>query len=410
MKFGLIGEKLAHSYSALVHKEFGYDYFIKEVAKANLADFVDSEEYDAFNVTIPYKQMIIPYLDELSLDAEKLNSVNTVIKKQGRLIGHNTDYRGMNYMLEKASIDLSGKKVLILGSGGTSNTASILAKDKKAREVIIVGRNRKVNYQNYYQLHQDAEIVINATPVGMYPSNGLSPINLELLPNIIGVVEVIYNPLKTALQLQAEKLNINYSEGLLMLIAQAKYARDLFLNDIADDSIIEQTYKKLKFNISNIVLIGMPSSGKTVKGKMLAKNLGRSFVDTDELIEKKTGKSIDQIFAEIKEEGFRTIESEVIANVGKKSGMVISTGGGAILKKENRDAIKQNGIIVYVKRELQNLSTSNRPLSKNLEAIELLFNQRKPIYEELADITVDKENIEECVNEIKEKINEYFSN
>lgn len=409
MKLGLIGEKLSHSYSAWVHKEFGYDYRLKELAKNELEAFVKSGAFDAFNITIPYKKEIIRYLDALDPLALRLQSVNTVVKRDGKLIGYNTDYRGMQYMLKKANISLRGKKVLILGSGGTSNMAKALALDMDALPV-IVSRSGPIDYINFHLLHGDAEIVINTTPVGMYPNNGRRIIDLALLPNVKGVAEVIYNPLRTPLSLQASELGISSAEGLALLVAQAKYARDLFFSETADDEIIDNVLLKLKKNISNFVLIGMPSSGKTTKGRILASRYKRNFIDTDKLITERAGKSIECIFREDKEARFREIESEVIAEAGRLTGQVIATGGGAVIKKENRDALKQNGLIIYVKRDIANLELNNRPLSKDKATLEKMYEARKSLYEDFADITVFEENIEECVNQIEEKINEYFGN
>ncbi|NCA67752.1 MAG: hypothetical protein EOM87_06795 [Clostridia bacterium] len=409
MKIGLIGEKLAHSYSALVHREFGYEYTLREVAQEQLADFVNSGELDAFNVTIPYKKAIIPMLDELSPEAEELQSVNTVIKRNGRLIGYNTDYAGIEYMLKKAGIELNRRKVMILGSGGTSSTAIALAKKNNAAEIVTVGRRGEVNYSNYHILHSDAEVIFNATPVGMYPQNGGRLVDLSLMPSLEGVVEVIYNPLNTALILQAQELGKKYTEGLLLLVAQAKFAKDLFFNEKSDDVIIDKVFAKLKQSISNYVLVGMPSSGKSTKGRLLAERTNRSFVDTDWLIERAAGKSIEHIFLDDGEEYFRNLESKVIAEVTKRTSQVIATGGGSILRKENRDALKQNGIIIYIKRDIDRLDTKGRPLSRDKNTLEKLFVERSPIYTESANIMVNSENIEECVNQIEERINEYFS-
>ncbi len=410
MKYGLIGGNLSHSYSALVHREFGYEYVHAELKKEELQEFVKSGVFDAFNVTIPYKKEVIAYLDELSAEASALQSVNTVINRGGKLIGYNTDYYGMRYILNKAGIELKDKKVLVLGSGGTSNTALAVARDAHAREVVTVGRNSAVNYTNYNILHSDAQVLINTTPVGMYPNNGGKPVELALLPKLEGVGEVIYNPLKSALALEAEALGIKCTDGLLMLVAQAKYARDLFLGEPADDSLIDSVFCRLKKRFVNFVLIGMPSSGKTTKGRMLAERTNRCFVDTDSLIVERSGKSIARIFEDEGEEVFREMEREVLAQITKKTGQVIATGGGAVLSPINREGLKQNGIVIYIKRDINNLETSGRPLAKDKAALQALFDKRKAIYERLADIVVESENIEECVTQIEEKINEYFGN
>ena len=409
MKFGLIGEKLSHSYSALVHREFGYEYRLKELKLNELKSFVRSGEFDAFNVTIPYKKEILAYLDRLDPLAESLQSVNTVVSENGLLKGYNTDYRGMEYTLKRANISLRGKKVMVLGSGGTSSMVCALAKDSGARDIKVVSRTGRVDYTNYHILHKDAEIIINTTPVGMFPDNGKSIIDLTLLPAIEGVVEVIYNPLRTALAMQAEHRGIRTAKGLRLLVAQAKYARDLFFNEWINDDIIENVFLKLKKNISNLVLIGMPSSGKSTKGRLLASRTNRKFVDTDRLITEHMGKSIEEIFYTEGEEYFRTLESKIIADLGQATGQVIATGGGAVLKAENRDALRQNGLIIYVKRKLENLESRGRPLSKDITALKKMYEVRKPIYESFANITVSEENIEECVNQIEEKINEHFS-
>lgn len=406
MKFCLIGGRLGHSYSALIHSEFGYGYDLVELKPDELEGFCRFGGYDGFNVTIPYKKEIMRYLDIIDSGAQEAGAVNTVVRRGGKLIGYNTDVAGMEYLLKSSGISLNGKKVLILGSGGTSETAKAVCARQNALEIVVVSRNGEDNYQNIFK-HYDAEAIINTTPVGMYPENGKTPLDIGPFNNLLYVVDAVYNPLKTALVFDAEERGIKCSSGLKMLIAQAKFSRDLFLGDAAADGEIERIYKKLLSGILNIVFIGMPSSGKTTVGKKLAEKLLKKFVDTDEEIERIFKKSVERIFAENGEAAFRKAEREVIERIGKEKGQVISTGGGAVKAENAYRALKQNGVIVYLIRSPEKTDMSGRPLLKEDGAYQRLLAEREPVYKKFADITANNDGgIEDIINEITEGLYE----
>lgn len=404
-KFGLIGKTLKHSYSKIIHGELGnYDYDLYEIAPENLKEFVLSGKLKGYNVTIPYKKDIIPYLDEVDELALKIGAVNTVVEKDGKRYGFNTDFLGMKYMLSRAGITLKDKVVMLLGSGGTSNTANAVVLSDGAKEVIKVSRTGEVNYQNCFE-RKDVEVIINTTPVGMFPNNYESPLSISGFPNLIGVADVIYNPNLTALTAQAKERGIKYANGLPMLVAQAKYAMELFLDKTVSDSVIEKVLSKLEKETLNIVLIGMPGSGKTTVGKALAELLGREFIDTDLEIEKRENRDIPLIFKENGEEYFRAAESAVLKEVGLMTGKVIATGGGVIKNKDNYFPLKSNGVIFWIKRDLSALPTDGRPLSKDVETLKKLFDERKDLYAFFADEIIENDtDIEKVVKEITDKL------
>ncbi|MBR1968601.1 MAG: hypothetical protein IKA11_04320 [Clostridia bacterium] len=404
-KFGLIGKTLKHSYSKIIHGELGnYDYDLYEIAPENLKEFVLSGKLKGYNVTIPYKKDIIPYLDEVDERALKIGAVNTVVEKDGKRYGFNTDFLGMKYMLSRAGITLKDKVVMLLGSGGTSNTANAVVLSDGAKEVIKVSRTGEVNYQNCFE-RKDVEVIINTTPVGMFPNNYESPLSISGFPNLIGVADVIYNPNLTALTAQAKERGIKYANGLPMLVAQAKYAMELFLDKTVSDSVIEKVLSKLEKETLNIVLIGMPGSGKTTVGKALAELLGREFIDTDLEIEKRENRDIPLIFKENGEEYFRAAESAVLKEVGLMTGKVIATGGGVIKNKDNYFPLKSNGVIFWIKRDLSALPTDGRPLSKDVETLKKLFDERKDLYAFFADEIIENDtDIEKVVKEITDKL------
>jgi len=409
-KFCLIGDKLSHSYSHIIHKKFGYKYSLVNLKKDELENFCMAREYDGFNITIPYKIDIMPFLDKLDDSAVKVGCVNTVVKNNGKLVGYNTDIFGITYLANNAGIELTNKKVLILGNGGTAKTAHVLCKDKGAREIVIIDRNTENNYGNISQ-HTDAEIIINTTPVGMYPDNGKRLVDLAPFTKLAGVIDVIYNPMTTDLILQAKERNIKTASGLKMLVAQAKEARDLFLNDKAENSIIEKIYKNLRRDILNIVLIGMPSSGKSTVGKILAEKLNREFIDTDAEIVNQSGKSIPEIFEEHGEAHFRKLEQSVVEKYGKEKGLVISCGGGAVMNQNAYIHLKQNGVIILLTRDLNKTEVTGRPLLKNLEALQKIYAQRMPTYKKFADIIITNDGeLEDTLRNILEKLNEHFDN
>lgn len=399
--YGLVGNGLSHSFSKKIHSMLGnYFYDLFSVNEDDFDELIRKKEFGGLNITIPYKQRIIPYCNSLSDNAKRIGSVNTVVNKNGKLFGYNTDYLGFNYMLNSNNIDLEDKKVLILGSGGTSLTARNCAVDAGAKSVIVVSRSGKNNYENISN-HYDSDIIINTTPVGMYPNNSDFPVKLSAFTKCSYVVDVIYNPLKTSLILEAEELNIPCCNGLLMLVAQAKFASELFFDSKINDCLIDEIYSKLTKEMSNIVLIGMPSCGKTSVGKAVAKMMNRQFIDTDELVSVQADMSIPEIFEKYGEAEFRRLESLAIKNAGSKNGVVIATGGGAILKDENYDVLRQNGKMFFVDRDIKLLETNGRPLSKNFEAIKALYQQRIPIYKARSDFEIiNNGSIEDCANSI----------
>lgn len=409
-QFCLIGEKLSHSYSALLHKEFqAYSYELREIAADKLESFVKDNSYDGFNVTIPYKKAVMPYLDVIDETAQEAGAVNTVVRKNGYLYGYNTDVEGMAYLADKCGIVLQNKKVVILGGGGTSETAQALCRLKGAKEYMVVSRKGSITYDDIDR-YRDADVLINTTPVGMYPKNGETVIDLSLFYRLESVIDVIYNPLMTNLLFDAREKGLKYASGLLMLVAQAKYARDLFTGETAEDSLIDQTYRKLLFDTVNIVLIGMPSSGKTTVGKLLAEMTGKTFVDTDSVIEEKAGKSVADIFHTQGESMFRALEAEAVCEAGKGKGQVIATGGGVIKNPGAYRALKQNGMIVHLVRDLEKTDTTGRPLLKEKDAVMKLFYERMPIYRAFSDITVENNGeAYETAIKIKELLYENIS-
>ena len=412
MRCALIGEKLSHSYSRLIHKKFGmYSYDLVELPPDNLKEFVEHGGYDAFYVTIPYKSAIIPYIDKVETLAMQKGAINTVCRLGGKTYGYNTDILGMAYMLKRAGIALGGKHVMIFGSGGTGKTAEMLAKKNGAASITVVSRSGSVNYKNFYELQQ-TQIIINTTPVGMYPYSDISLADLSKFRNLEAVADVIYNPMRTRLMLQARELNLKYAGGLYMLVAQAKYSMDIFVKNRHPDEIIEQVYKYLLSRIINIVLVGMPGSGKTSIGKAVARRERRRYVDSDAEIVASEGRAITEIFAEKGEEYFRKKEKQTLFLLGSQNGMVISTGGGAVLDRENYYSLKANGRIYYLEREITDLATRGRPLSTGTEALKKLLEQREPLYKAFADVTVENDgDFFSCVDKILEDIaSENFDN
>lgn len=402
-KFGLLGKTLRHSYSKTIHGLLGdYPYELYEREEGEIKDVFD--KLDGFNVTIPYKTEVIKYIDCLSDGAKQIGAVNTVCKKDGKTFGYNTDVDGMKYMIESENISLKDKVVLILGTGGTSKTAEYCAKSMGAKKVIFLSRNGEINYQNYH-LQKDVEIIINTTPVGMYPNNYDCPINLSVFKGLQGVIDVVYNPNLTLLCFEAEKLKVPHVNGLKMLVAQAKKAKDIFTDTLVLDDEIERVYDKILKEKLNIFLIGMPGSGKSTIGRHLAKKLNREFLDTDSIIIEKAGKSIPEIFKENGEEYFRKLETEVLKEVSSKTGLVIATGGGIVTREENLYPLRSNGICVYIKRDINNLAKDGRPLSTDAEAVKKLYEQRKDLYKAFSQITVNNDGeISSTVDKIMELI------
>ena len=389
MEFGLIGERLGHSYSAEIHRAFGaYDYVLNSMPPEAVGPFLSEKNFRGINVTIPYKQTVIPFCDEISATAQKIGSVNTIVRRaDGSLLGDNTDYAGFSAMARRAGISFDGRKVAVLGSGGTSLTARTVAADEGATEIAVVSRTGTVNYENLSVI-RDYDIVINTTPVGMYPRNGEAAVSLADFPNCCGVIDVIYNPLRTALLSQAHERGIPYTGGLYMLTAQAAYAYERFIGKALPEEILEKVYRELLCSVENIVLVGMPGCGKTTVGQMLAEKLGRELVDIDAAVAERAGMSVPEIFASQGEAAFRKLETETAAEVGKRKGIVIAGGGGIILTAENRAHLRQNGRVYCLERPLESLSTADRPLSKDLETLKKMAEVRAPMYALASDATI----------------------
>ncbi len=393
MEYGLIGEHLSHSYSKQIHELLGdYCYEILNLAPGEVQEFLLKKQFKGINVTIPYKKTVIPFCDTVSPVAERIGSVNTITADaKGKLHGDNTDYYGFLYMAEKAGISFKNKKVLVFGSGGTGRTVEAVADDSDAAEIIIVSRTGKINYDNVYE-ENDADIIVNATPVGMYPETGDIPVDLKCFPNCSGVLDVTYNPLFSRLLLEAKRLEIPYANGLTMLAAQAKRSADLFFGkEIVPKKSIDEIVRMLTYRFTNIVLIGMPGSGKTTVGKLLAEKTKKIFVDTDAVIEEKEGLRIPKIFENSGEAYFRDIEADVISKIGKEKGQVIASGGGAVLRHDNYLNLKQNGFFVFIQRDLNCLASQGRPLSANKEAVEELYKDRLPLYLEYCDAEISSD-------------------
>ena len=394
MKYGLIGEKLGHSFSKDIHERLSdYGYEPHEIARENFDKFARERDFLGINVTIPYKQQIIPYLDYIDDVARDIGAVNTVVNVGGALRGYNTDFYGMDSLISRLGIDISQKKVAILGTGGTSSTAMAVAKARSAGEILKVsrsGRGGAVTYEELYEKHRDIEVIINTTPSGMFPNIFDSAIDISGFDRLIGVIDAIYNPLRTPLVMAARERGIAAEGGLYMLVGQAVRASEIFLGKEYPNGTVDGIYEELRAEKENIVLIGMPSSGKSTVGAILAKKLGRKFIDTDELVEKIAGSGIPDIISTLGEKKFRDIEAEACAMVAMENSAVIATGGGAILREENVRALKENGRLYFIDRPIEKLiPTSSRPLSSTREAIEKRYNERYGIYTSVCDARID---------------------
>lgn len=397
MIYGLLGKTLRHSYSKLIHERMGgYPYDLYETLEEGLEALVRRPDMGGFNVTIPYKQTVIPFCDGLTPAAQAIGSVNTLYHDAaGRLIGDNTDYFGFSYMARRAGITFAGRKVVILGSGGTSLTARRVAVDEGARGIVIVSRGGADNYENLDR-HADAEILINTTPVGMYPRNEGVLVDPAMFPNCRSVLDVIYNPLKTNLILAAEDAGIPASGGLPMLVAQAAPAAERFSGRRIGENVIEETLDALTREVRNLVLVGMPGCGKSSIGALAAARSGRRFFDTDDMVVEMAGCSIPEIFAAQGEAAFRDLEAAAVAQAARESGCVIATGGGALLRGENRRALRQNSRIVYLERALDWLPTDGRPVSQ-ARRLEEIYRERLPLFLDVSDVTVANDDTPESV-------------
>ncbi len=405
INYGLCGKTLKHSYSKIIHEYLGNnEYMLLSLEKDEFYELFESKNFKAVNVTIPYKKDAYNLCDAVSEEAKMIGSVNTVVNKDGKLYGYNTDYYGFAYMLNRAGITLKNKKVVILGSGGTSLTAQAVCRGEGAKETIVVSRRGENNYENITN-HADAEVLINTTPVGMYPDNGRIPVYLDTFKNLSGVVDVIYNPNRTTLVIEAEKRGIPSTTGLPMLVAQAVRAHEYFFDTRLDEKTIEDVYYKCLLKTLNVVFIGMPGCGKTSVGRDYAELVGRTFLDTDNFVEN-AGMPIPEIFEKYGEDVFRQKEAEAIKILCSMSEKVIATGGGAVKRPENIELMKQNGILVYLKRDLSKLSIDGRPLSAGGdEKIKQLYQERHTLYENAADVTIETyEDVADCARRLKEEI------
>ena len=409
MQYGLIGEHLTHSYSCEIHGKIAdYHYELCELRPDELDAFLREPKFKAINVTIPYKQSVIPYLYYISDKAKSIGAVNTIVNRDGKLYGYNTDFMGMEALFTHMGVSLKGKKVLILGTGGTSRTARAVAEALGAREILKVSRKSGegvITYDEALSKHNDAEIIINTTPVGMFPKSDARPIDISGFTKLEGILDAIYNPLRTNLVQDGQERGIPASGGLYMLSGQAVFASAIFQGIETDTKLIDTAYNAVLGQKRNIVLIGMPSCGKTTVGKMLAQQTGMELIDTDELITERVGSIADFIRTE-GETAFRNVESEVIKSIADKSGCIIATGGGSVLRHENVRALKHNGVVVFLDRALENLiTTDDRPLSSNREALERRYHERYDIYRASADVIIDANtDIEEEVKNLRGEI------
>lgn len=403
---GLIGEHLGHSFSVPIHKELAdYSYALKELRPEEVGDFVKHGSFDAFNVTIPYKKDVIPFLDEISPEAKAIGAVNTIVRaKDGKIYGYNTDYFGFSHMIELSGIDVKGKKAVVFGKGGASLTVCAVLRDKGIGSLAVFGSkdNTKENLIPY----TDVEIIVNSTPVGMFPNNGSSPVDLSMFPNCLCVFDLIYNPSKTALILEAEKRKIPYVNGLPMLVAQAAKAFEFFTGDPYQDGCIERITSIIERKSKNIILVGMPGCGKSTVGKLVADKLNREFLDADDEFTKTHGMTPADCINTLGEDKFRELEHLTLCELGKQSSLVIATGGGAVTREYNYDPLHQNGTIFFIERKLENLARDGRPLSLKTPAVEM-YASRKDAYYRFADsVITSNEIIEDTVTAVINKFSE----
>jgi len=416
MKYGLIGEKLGHSYSKIIHEQLidNYTYELHPLKEEEVDTFMKEKAFDAINVTIPYKQTVIPYLDEISKEAKQIGAVNTIVNKNGVLIGYNTDYLGFAYTLRKHGINIKNKKVLIMGNGGASKAIQAVIHNEQPKAVVIVDIVKSegiLSIEEVYANHLDCEIIINTTPIGMYPNMDGSSVDIHKFKNCFACIDAVYNPLRSDFILQAQELGIKGINGLEMLVAQAKYALEFFKDITIDDNKIDSIYKDILLETSNVVLIGMPSSGKTTVGKEVAIHLNKEFIDIDEKIVDEIQMPIANFFKEHGEEAFRAIEARICKEVSSKINCVISCGGGVVLNKRNIFNLKHNGIIVYLERDIDKLiSDSSRPLSSSKEEIAKLWKVRDPLYRSSREIVIDNNGeIKTTIQNMQTAYKEYIT-
>ena len=406
MEYGCIGEHLGHSFSKEIHNALAnYDYQLQDLTPDELKSFMTEKAFKAINVTIPYKKDVIPYLHWISDEAKAINAVNTIVNKDGKLYGYNTDFYGLKALINRAGVSLTDKKVVVLGSGGTSNTAFAVAHSMGAEGVVKVSRDKKegyITYEELYANYTDTEIIINTTPCGMFPNICKSAVDIKKFPQLSAVFDAVYNPLSSQLIVDAKAQGITAVGGLYMLVSQAAYAVEKFIDSPVDAEKVEGIFRNLYKDKMNIVLIGMPASGKTSVGKALAEKLNKTFVDTDDLIVEAENMPIPEIFSQKGEKVFREIESREILDISKCNSNIIATGGGAVLNKKNIEALKGNGRVYFINRPLDMLvATDDRPLSSNRADLEKRYNERYSLYTEYADVIIDGSG---TVEEVAERI------
>ncbi|MGI5963600.1 MAG: shikimate kinase [Lawsonibacter sp.] len=406
VEYGLIGEHLIHSFSPAIHRRLGnYDYQLLELSPEELGPFLERGKFRGLNVTIPYKKTVIPYCSQLTPQAARIGSVNTLVRrKDGSLLGHNTDYDGFLYLLMRAGFSVAGKKALVLGSGGASLTVGAVLQDLGAREVVTISRKGPNHYGNLY-LHADAQVLVNTTPVGMFPHTDEAIVDLTIFPQLEGVFDLIYNPARTRLLLQAQDLGLVWANGLGMLTAQAKAAAEYFMDQRISDDRVEKITRALAMEQTNIMLVGMPGCGKTTVGRALAQRLGRELADTDSIVEQQAGCSIPELFSREGEEGFRRREHQALCQVSGRSGLIIATGGGIVTRAENLPFLRENSVVFFLRCPLDKLETKGRPLSQNGN-LEEMYRRRLPMYLQVADWEVDTEIVEKTVEEIIGRLEE----
>ena len=402
LRCGLLGRTLGHSYSPAIHAMLGdYQYDLIELEPEALEAFVKTGPWDGLNVTIPYKKAVVPFCDSLSPLAEALGSVNTLVKRDGKIYGDNTDAYGFEAMVRHLGVDCRGKKALVLGSGGASVTAQAVLEQLGAA-VTVISRSGPDNYENLHR-HGDAAILVNATPVGMYPKAGQSPVDLDRLPQLEAVLDIVYNPTRTRLILDAQARGIPCESGLLMLVAQAVRASEIFTGQAIPAETLSRVVAAVARDMENVTLIGMPGAGKTTVGRILAQKLGREFVDCDEVLVQRAGMPIPDYFAQFGEDAFRQLETALLRELGQKSRLVLATGGGCVTRPENRDPLRQNGTVVWLKRPLRDLPIAGRPVSQAL-GVEEIYRRRQPLYEQFSDFAVDNTTPEAAAEAILQQL------
>ena len=407
MKYGLLGSNLENNFSKDIAEQFGLtDFKEKELSENRFVDFLEGKNYEAISITFPYKKMALNHVDYVSDLAKEIGAVDTVIVKDGATYGYNTDYKGFEYMMERHKISLEGKKVLIIGNGGTAQSVKMIAKKMKAREINVVDIKKSlgaISYTECYAKHLDSQIVINTSPVGMSPKIEETPIDMSLFDQCEAVIDVIFNPILTRFGLDAQENNMKRIIGIEMLVAQMKATVELITGQTISNELLDEVIHNTLIKNCNVVLIGMPSSGKTTIGMMLSEKLNKEFIDMDHVIVNDTKMSVPDIFSHSGEKGFRKLETLTALKLSTLNNVIIGTGGGTIKNKINMDYLRLNGIIFFIDRDLENLVTEdpNRPLSSSAAAVAKLYDERYPIYQKYATAIIpNNDDIEDTVEEI----------